>query len=180
MAILIVIVVAYISSNLAMFNFTKAFVDSHISITKKYCKIVERRAVNISNTNSSYKSLPKPSCNNILLNLTNGTWKLKKDINKSELVELKSVLKTFRSSLNWPEIQWRNDGKCGYMKSVKANGQRFTSICDPNKLSCCSDYQSGFCVNRKSSSCKYKRAFDSSKLLFPGLANWIVEDSRLV
>ena len=114
-------------------------------------------------------------CYNILENITDGYWVINEHYDKTELQHLLFLQNKFRQHLDMPAKLWRSDGKCGSDVAIH-KGSSFASICDPNGLSCCTDYERGYCVQSDSSSCQCNRCFDSAKLLFPSFSKWITTD----
>ena len=120
----------------------------------------------------------QPTCNNLLNNVSRGYWKVQEPIDNFEFLLLDNLQTNFQLSLGIPVEKWRSDGKCGYNNHLK--NPLFASICNPNGLSCCTDFEDGICVNSSSITCTKhcSRCFDTAKFIYPLLSSWITEDHR--
>ena len=126
----------------------------------------------------SFKNVPKPICDNILKNITFGMWVKNENIDKNHLKELDESQNKFRDFLGMPARLWRSDNRCGSQVPLTTRISKYASFCDPNGLSCCSDYDNGHCIKSDSLECKRNRSLDAAKLLYPTLGKWIVDDKR--
>ncbi|XP_076818557.1 uncharacterized protein LOC143464584 isoform X2 [Clavelina lepadiformis] len=120
---------------------------------------------------------------NILLNLTSGTWVVDKH-NESRDLFFNDILLNYRRRRGILQEPVRMDGFCGYKhlskKPVNSTWKDVGSLCDAcGGKPCCSNQQGGVCVSTsKKFECKCKSCIDMRFYKHAELSAWELDDPR--
>ncbi|XP_076818558.1 uncharacterized protein LOC143464584 isoform X3 [Clavelina lepadiformis] len=123
------------------------------------------------------------NCDNILLNLTSGTWVVDKH-NKSRDLFLNDILLNYRRRRGILQEPVRMKGFCGYKylskKPVNSTWKDVGSMCDAyGSKPCCSNQQGGVCVSTSEKfECKCKSCIDMRVYKHAELSAWELDDPR--
>ncbi|XP_039265374.2 uncharacterized protein LOC120341023 [Styela clava] len=163
---------------------------------EKYLSIRERSAnsvfkeANLHEIDISGLNYLKPTCENILSNLTDGRWIRKADLPISDNSssgyynpigkKIGDRIQQYRKEKGIQSKMWRDDESCGFRrlqtKLENSSWPYVGSWCNANSdKSCCSDYDSGKCV---AGSCRCTRCVDMRQILHAEVSEWIPSDIR--
>nr|XP_009860819.2 uncharacterized protein LOC104266405 [Ciona intestinalis] len=169
-------------------NATKKQLQYHYEANRVTCfgKTQERNRL-IGDKTSRTKLLSylkRPTCNNLLRNISLGNWVLRKPIDFALRQELDSIHDNYRKEVGIPVQPWRSDGRCGYKvmgTAGKKNWPRVASFCDPkSNRQCCTDWNSGVCVAISTTQqCNCLGCVNTEKYYTDALeSTWVTNDNR--